>query len=499
MKKIISALIILSVILTMFACSDNSSGGDANVTMADAVTSSGDETVAENSETLRSQVKSTLPDNLDFDGTVIRLLSRDDGTSLGMEITAEENTGDVVIDAIYDRKLKVEELLNVVIEPLYVNQDIHGGDQINGKIRKAVLAGADDYDIAANHMSQYTPLIMEGCFLNLNNLAYLDFDQPWWSRSFKEQITVNDKLYFAVGDIALTMIKAMYTQFINLDMFESLFPNENIYDVIFSGEWTIDKMINYCKTAYLDINGNSEIDKADQFGYIVNSGGHHTDAWMGATNVQIIDSSGSTPEFVLDQPRTYEFVDSYRRLLLSDNCSFLTTDSDSTYYIPFKEGRALFTSMMLSNVENLRDMEDDYGMLPIPKLNDAQTEYTGWTHNGFSAFAIIQTCQVSDAAAALLEAMCVESYRNVTEAFFDVALKLKYARDDSSSQMLDIIRNAIVFDFGMVYSQSLESVMQMFRDAGKIAEFNTASKIATKLGVSQAKLDTLLEKYAELE
>ena len=498
MKKTILILAILMTVI-LSACSDTAGDGGSNVNTTAAVTDQAEDTVAENAETQRSQVKDTLPDGMDFDGTVIRILSRDDGTSLGMEITAPENTGDVVIDAIYNRQLKVEERLNIKIEPLYVNQDIHGGDQINAKIRSAVLSGTTDYDIAANHMSQYTPLILEGAFLNLNKLDYLDFEQPWWSASFKEKITVDNKLYFAVGDIALTMIKAMYTQFINLDLFENVFPNEDIYDVVMSGNWTIDKMIDYSKAMYSDLNGDGAIDINDQFGYIVNSGGHHADAWMGAANVPIIDSSGTTPEFILDNPRTYEFVDSYRRLLFNDNCSFLTTLSDSEYYKPFKEGRALFTAMMLSNVEHLRDMEPDYGMIPIAKLNDTQEEYTGWTHNGFSAFAVIQTCQYPDTAAAFLEAMCVESYRNVTEAFFDVALKLKYARDDTSSRMLDIIRESIVFDFGMVYSQSLESVMQMFRDTTKPAEFNTASKIATKLGVSQKKLDTLLEKYSELE
>jgi ABC-type sugar transport system, periplasmic component len=498
MKKI-TLLAVVLILIVLSACSDNTADSGSNVDTTAAVTDIGEETSAENVETQRSQIKDTLPESLDFDGTVIRVLSRDDGTSLGMEIIAPEETGDVVIDAIYNRQIKVEERLNVKIEPIYVNQDIHGGDQINSRIRKAVLAGSDDYDIAANHMSQYTPLILEGAFLNLNKLDYLDFDQPWWSASFKEKISVDGKLYFAVGDIALTMIKAMYTQFINLDLFENVFPNEDIYEIVLSGNWTIDKMIDYCKSMYNDLNGDGAIDINDQFGYMVNSGGHHADAWMGATNVPIIDSSGATPEFILDNPITYEFVDSYRRLLFNDNCSFLTTLSDSEYYKPFKEGRALFTAMMLSNVEHLRDMDPDYGMIPIAKLNETQEEYTGWTHNGFSAFAVIQTCQYPDTAAALLEAMCVESYRNVTEAFFDVALKLKYARDDTSSRMLDIVRESIVFDFGMVYSQALESVMQMFRDATKPAEFNTASKIATKLSVSQKKLDDLLLKYSELE
>jgi len=498
MKKILLLLIISALVMTS-ACSDTTSGGNADVTTTAVSADPTGETVGDSGETLRSQVKDSLPDDIDFGGAVIRILGRDDGLGLATEIAAAENTGDVVEDAVYRRNITVEERLNVVIQPQYVNQNVHGGDQINSLVRKSVLAGDDLYDIAANHMSQFTPLILEGCFLNLNNLDYIDFDQPWWNHSFKEQITVDGKLYFAVGDLSLTMTKAMYTAFINLNLFESNFPGENIYDVVLSDNWTIAKMQEYCKVMYNDLNGNGTADVDDQFGYIVGKGGIHCDAMLGAANVNIIDSTGDTPVFVLDSERTYNFVDVYQSLLYNDNCTWLTTDSEDKFIQHFKDGRGLFTNFLLSNTEGYRDMEDDYGMLPLPKLDEAQPEYTGWTHNGFSAFAVIGTTAQGDTAAAVLEALCAESYRYVTEAYFDVALKVKYARDDISSQMLDLIQQSLIFDFGMVYSQSLESVMQMFRDVANGADFNTASKIAAKLKISQTKLDTLLEKFSALE
>ena len=498
MKKTILILAILMTVI-LSACSDNAGDGGSNVNTTAAVTDQAEDTAAENAETQRSQVKDTLPDNLDFGGVSIRILARDDGMGLATEIDAPENTGDVVVDAVYERNITVEERLNVVIEPIYVNQNVHGGDVINGLLRKSVLAGDDQYDITANHMSQLTPLILEGCLRNLNKLDYIDFSQPWWNQSFKNQIEVDNKLYFAVGDLSLTMTKAMYTSFINLDLYESNFPNDNIYDLVLNGDWTLSKMQEYCRVMYSDLNGDGNIDVNDQFGYMVNKGGIHCDAMMGSTNVHIIDNTGDTPVFVLDNERTYKFVEAYSSLLYSDNCTFLTTDGDDKFVQHFKQGQSLFTTFMLASTEEYRDMEADYGMLPLPKLDDSQPEYTGWTHNGFSAFGIINTTAIGDIAACVLEAMCAESYRHVTEAYFEVALKVKYARDDVTSQMLDLIQESIVFDFGMVYSQSLESVMQMFREVANSANFNTASKIAGKLSVSQKKLDTLLEKYSELE
>ena len=499
MKKNILLLVILMAVL-LSACSNNIADGGSDVSTTAAVTDRVvDETVVENGETSRSQVKDTLPENLDFEGVAVRILARDDGMGLATEIAAPENTGDIVEDAVYDRNIKVEERLNVVIEPIYVNQNVHGGDVINGLLRKSVLAGDNQYDITANHMSQLTPLILESCLTNLNKLDYINFEQPWWNQSFKEQIEVDNKLYYAVGDLSLTMTKAMYISFINLDLYEDNFPNDNIYDVVLDGDWTLSKMQEYCKVIYRDLNGDGNIDVNDQFGYMVNKGGIHCDAMMGATNVHIIDNTGDIPVFVLDNERTYKFVETYSALLYSDNCTFLTTDGDDKFVQHFKDGQSLFTTFMLASTEEYRDMEADYGMLPLPKLDDSQPEYTGWTHNGFSAFAIVNTTGIADIAACVLEAMCAESYRHVTEAYFEVALKVKYARDDVSSQMLDLIQESIVFDFGMVYSQALESVMQMFREVANSANFNTASKIASKLSVSQKKLDDLLLKYSELE
>lgn len=38
-----------------------------------------------------------------------------------------------------------------------------------------------------------------------------------------------------------------------------------------------------------------------------------------------------------------------------------------------------------------------------------------------------------------MEAICVESYRTVTPAYYKISLKKKYLRDDETSQMLDLI------------------------------------------------------------
>ena len=60
--------------------------------------------------------------------------------------------------------------------------------------------------------------------------------------------------------------------------------------------------------------------------------------------------------------------------------------------------------------------------------------------------------------------MAAETYRSVTSAYFDTALKVKYARDPKASEMLDIISRGVIFDFGYVYTWNLDNVGHIFRN-----------------------------------
>ena len=69
-------------------------------------------------------------------------------------------------------------------------------------------------------------------------------------------------------------------------------------------------------------------------------------------------------------------------------------------------------------------------------------------------------------SSALMECLASESYRTVTPALFETGMKVKYATDNESAQMFDIIRETIVFDFGRVFTNSMGSLtFSLFRDA----------------------------------
>ena len=503
MKRILSIVLLLLMVLPVIAACSDSTESDG---VTDAVTEIA-ETTTEITETDRSHTKDSLPDDIDFGGESVRIIARDDGLRLSMDIFAAEDTGDIVETAVYKRNLAIEERLNVKLEPIFVTQDIHGGAlggavPIPDKVRNSVLAGSDDFDISVNHMTQTTTLIIENMYVNLLDLDYLDFSQPWWASDFIDEISMNGQCYVMAGEASITMIQSMYLLFYNKNLYANYFT-EDINDIVLNGGWTLDKLTEMSKAAYLDVNGDGIPDAGDQYGYSSTTV-RLIDVLLGGSNIPLsVMNSDGLPEYVIeDNPRVYEFVEKGHALVKDKNITWEVAPSgegEIDLLKKFSGGSVLFIPYTPMGADHLREMTDDFSVLPVPKLNDAQEKYTTYVHNGFSAFAILTTCKNPNMAAAVCEAMGAENYRNVTAAYYEVALKVKYSRDDASSQMLDMIRDSIRFDFAYIYDGYLNQPMGQFRQFVINGAGNTASELAKNMVTCNAKLGSLLEKFMEME
>jgi hypothetical protein len=97
---------------------------------------------------------------------------------------------------------------------------------------------------------------------------------------------------------------------------------------------------------------------------------------------------------------------------------------------------------------DLRDMKDDFAILPIPKWDEAQTEYNTSCNTWLpSGIAVPKNCSIVDDLGLVLETMAYYSQEMVTPAVYEITLQGKVSRDDSSAKMLDIIYGGAAFDF----------------------------------------------------
>ena len=54
-------------------------------------------------------------------------------------------------------------------------------------------------------------------------------------------------------------------------------------------------------------------------------------------------------------------------------------------------------------------------------------------------------------AGIITEALCAEAWKTITPAVYDMALKSRGARDETSVQIIDMIERGAIIDFGFVF------------------------------------------------
>jgi len=116
----------------------------------------------------------------------------------------------------------------------------------------------------------------------------------------------------------------------------------------------------------------------------------------------------------------------------------------------FEEDRALFYGEVLQCVIRRRSMDTDFGVLPLPKLDEAQDDYSHIVHKTACMVGVPNSLVGDDLAFAgfALEAIAAESANWLVPAYYTTALESKFMRDEESKDMLDIILKTRRYDLG---------------------------------------------------
>ena len=181
-------------------------------TQAPAV--SPDVVVEEETEMTRANTPDDLPE-LDYQGANVRILGREKAWFQG-ELFVDELIGEVVNDAVYNRDINVEERLKVVI-------DYTLAADTNLLINNNVTAGVDEFQI---HVGSAVTTVQYGVGGNYYNLLgdypeYLNLDQPWWSQYYTEQSSILGAVFFATGDLFMSLTKLAFVTYANMQMVEN--------------------------------------------------------------------------------------------------------------------------------------------------------------------------------------------------------------------------------------------------------------------------------------
>lgn len=398
----------------------------------------------------------------------------------------EEENGDILNDAAYKRNRTVEDRFNCQINYTMLQGSSH---EAADEIRQSTMAGDSEYQLGIVHCYDgLKGLIADGLVLDWNKVENVDFSNPWWNSSFNSTLSIENILPCASSDFIYFNSGCIY---FNKDLAEK-YEIESPYQLVYDGKWTWDKLDEIALTVADDLDGDGFNGDNDQYGYsIIKNHRMVPVTYSYGISPSSKDDDGYITLDNLGSEKMNTIVQNYYELLFENQGAIALTSDE---LVPFRNGKVLFLHYVTQNIQALRDIEWDFGILPMPKYNEEQEEYYSLAQSCVMVIPATETD--TEFVGTIIEALSADSYYNVLPALYDVSFNNKYLRDDDSIKMFDIIKNSLIYDPIWNYntSNNISFFLTILIDENSA---NTASYYAANHESAEEELRDFFDKVKE--
>ena len=442
MKKtrILTLLLCFIMVLIPVSCAKNHEGTDTTTAASDIQQTTSEVATTAPVVDENAYPENSLPDDLNFGGEKLDMLASE-WQGYEYYFFAEEQTGDAMNDAIYSRRMAVEDALNI---EMVTHQQGFTIQEVAAELQRVVLAGESLYDLVFNHCIQgISASAANGYLYNLDTLPYVNMQAEWWNREQMDMLRLGKNTYYAVNDM---MIPCPYVIFFNKEMVEQ----ENLedpYQLVYSGDWTLEKMAEMATHVSTDLDGDGDRDAFDRWGFIVQEHSKFISFMTGAGQYMTERDADGRVKMAMNTEKMNNLMAYFANLTTQNVINTSIKSSDT--YVGMATGRILFEADSLAHAELFRDLEVEYGMLPYPKYDKEQEDYISLDWGGL--LSVPNNIENPEMVGAAMEMLAWESAREVLPAYYDVVLGGKLSRDEDAVKMLDLLFDTITYEVGGNY------------------------------------------------
>ena len=478
LKKNLCIILLISI-LAAVSC------GESQQNLSDITNNATTETTEESNDDIAilSTFTPELGEELGLVGYEFNVMIRGADSKWAIQdLVAEEENGDILNDATYQRNMYLEDNFGFTI-----NAGVSADSSLT-EINTLILAGDDTYDAYFPMGRQAASAAQSQLLIDLNTLQYLDLDADCWNQMFLDSLTFGDKQYYAAGAISTNSYDAVRVFMFNKDLLSEL-QLEDPYQLVRDGKWTFDKFNELAVNGASDINGDTTMSLDDQWGmaWQESIGGMIFYFGMGE-EIASTDDDGY-PMVSVGSERSIEVYERISAMLQNKQAFYLGADEDILTI--FSDGRSLFFTEVLEACNRLRTSNVNFGVIPSPKYDENQEKYIQYVDAWcISPIVVPVNTSNADRTGFIIQAMAEASAKFLTDPYYDLVLTGKALRDDESAEMLDIIVNNFVMDSTDMYQWS------GFKDTFRVGMAN-GSDLSSILAANLSPLEAAIQETIE--
>ena len=391
----------------------------------------------------------------DLGGAELRVMGLSADTNFGYyattDIWREEDSADAYEAAVYNR---VQDCINKYNFTVTYQDD---SSPINA-VASMVSGGLDQVDLVFHGWSGMFVASKGGHLLDLREIPTIDLSQAWWDQNANADLSLANRLFYTTGEITAIDDRCTRALYFNKDLAAAK-NLESPYELVANNQWTFDKFAQMCRDVYEDVDGGGTLDEDDivgmffedyQFAYLM------TAAEEKYAN---LDETGKPVYTWLQDSDAVTKMETIAGFFVEDNTTFSVYNYTSfgsfgnkwTYArSKFAAGKHLFSLGGALVISEFADMEQSFGIVPMPKWNSHQSRYYHIVETSCPMYGIPNSKTDATDIGYMLEYFAWEGMTTVTPTYKERMLKRRYAQDTESADMLDLIYASKCFDIGYV-------------------------------------------------
>lgn len=431
------------------------------------------------------------------------------GTYTADSIWVDPEAGviDDVKMGVIERNNQIQEDLGVTIEP--VTDQTLGIDSLYSYAKVFFDTQDPSLDVYAGYQYFDIGVATSGHLMNLKSIVnnkgetIIDTSREYWASNYINSITYNDNMFWVTGDLALRYIGGLYCTFVNLELYDlyvrNNYENKSIYDIVDSGNWTMKTMLDMANMVYDDSDNSGTASELDRLGIVFETcdvmDGYSFGCDVSYSKKSTIGGKDSITIEINKDSKASDLA-AFLDTMVNSNYAYNAGNDSSKLMMPiYAAGDTLFCLNQISMAEVYLSEMSSYGIIPPPKLNTSQTNYTTGVHDSVTLFGISKWSDCPELSAATLELMAYYGKTLVADVYYEKVLKgSRVSQDDESSAMIEKIRDGFDTDFAAAWSHSIGNIVHIYRTPSNLKQFSTFIKISSREWPGQ-----LAELTAQLE
>lgn len=428
-------LALAAVSLALMASCVKDNGGNTTTTTAPV---SGDVTTGVAETTAAYEA---LP-VADFDKYEFRILTRPTTWSYDT-MALEETSGNLLDDIVYNRQRLVSERLNIVMTEI-------NSQNISKEISTAVSTQTHLYDICQLPTGTALQSYLRGEVLDIASIDTIDLENPWWASSINNSVNIGSKRYVVFGQGHLNYYCGFYILAFNKGLVTDN-GLESPYDCVDAGTWTHEKMYTMMKTAARDYNNDGFYDVSEDVLGFTGHVNHMRNLMISSGETITHNDADGYPVYDGLSERYIDVFTDFMNKFMSEPCAavagspsnryegFSSGASSLNYAAVFNEGRALFESTGTYEVQTVRDLDFEYGLVIVPKYNADQEDYVAPVYSYVEGMTIPSTAPDPEDIGLILETIYAATDGKLVTNLVGNILHYKCSNNPTDIKMINMV------------------------------------------------------------